>query len=109
MRAIHAAAATLASATLLGSTADSAGDRTGERGPDMPQGRLVLGLHPPERVAVLDVASGALEERRLPGGTLCHGPLMVSGREIFFLGSRRGRGALMSLDLGLERRARVVS
>ena len=75
----------------------------------MPHGRLVLGLHPPERVAVLDVASGALEERRLPGGTLCHGPLMVSGREVFFLGSRRGRGALMSLDLALERRARVVS
>jgi hypothetical protein len=109
MRAIHAAAATLASAALLGSTAGSARDRTGERGADMPQGRLVLGLHPPERVAVLDVASGALEERRLPGGTLCHGPLMVSGREIFFLGSRRGRGALMSLDLALERRARVVS
>jgi hypothetical protein len=104
MRAIHAAAATVASAALLGPTADPASDRA-----DMPQGRLVLGLHPPERVAVLDVASGALVERRLPGGTLCHGPLMVSGDEVFFLGSRRGRAALMSFDLTLKRRPRVVS
>ena len=104
MRAIHAAAATVASAALLGSTADPASNRA-----EMPQGRLVLGLHPPERVAVLDVASGALVERRLPGGTLCHGPLMVSGDEVFFLGSRRGRAALMSFDLALKRRPRVVS
>ena len=39
----------------------------------------MLGLHPPERVAVVDVATGAVEQRRLPGGTLCHGPLMASG------------------------------
>ncbi len=106
MRTIHAAAATLASAALLGATTEPTHEPAST---DMPEGRLVLGLHPPERVAVLDVASGALVERRVPGGTLCHGPLMVSGPNLFFLGSRRGRGALMSLDLTLERRARVVS
>ena len=47
--------------------------------PALPQERLVLGVHPPERVAVVDVATGAVEQRRLPGGTLCHGPLMASG------------------------------
>ena len=47
--------------------------------PGLPDDRLVLGLHPPERVAVLDVATATVTQRRLPGGTLCRGPLMTSG------------------------------
>ncbi len=106
MRAITVAAVAVASAALLGATAEPAREAATT---DMPRGRLVLGLHPPERIAVLDVATGAIRERRLPGGTLCHGPLTVSGDRVFFLGSRRGRSALMSLDLTLERGPRVVS
>ena len=58
------AAATLASVALLGATAEPAREAATT---DMPHGRLVLGLHPPERVAVLDVATGALE-RAPPAG-----------------------------------------
>ncbi len=105
MRTFYVAAATLASAALLGSTTQS----TPEAAPaDMPRGHLVLGLHPPERVAVLDVATGAIKERRLPGGTLCHGPLMSGAGEVLFLGSDRARMALMSLDLSMDRRPRVI-
>ena len=46
--------------------------------PAVPHDRLVLGLHPPERLAVLDVATATMTQRRLPGGTLCRGPLMTS-------------------------------
>ncbi|MBN1528483.1 MAG: hypothetical protein JW895_05450 [Thermoleophilaceae bacterium] len=59
----------------LPAEAGSGAARTG-----LPGERLVLGLHPPERIAVLDLATGAVEQRPLPGGTLCHGPLMAGGR-----------------------------
>lgn len=103
------AAAALAAGALLWSAAQPAADQ-----PDpspaggLPHDRLVLGLHPPERVAVLDARTGALVERGLPGGTLCHGPLMVSGNSVAFLGSRDRRPALLALGLGLRRPARVL-
>lgn len=105
MRRLPAAAAALTVATLVGATAEPSADPPAAGGP---HGRLVLGLHPPERVAVLDVESGELVQRRLPGGTLCHGPLMVSHENVVFLGSSRRRPALIALELGLQRRVRVL-
>jgi hypothetical protein len=75
---------------------------------EAPSGRLVLGLHPPERVAVLDLASGRLEQRRLPGGTLCHGPLMSASGRVLFGASRGGAPALVSLGLDLRGPGLVV-
>ncbi len=66
--------------------------------PDRPTGRLVLGLHPPEQVLALDVANGHRVRRRLPGGTLCHGPLMVSGGRVLWT-SPRGVLEARALDL----------
>jgi hypothetical protein len=72
---------------------------------DRPTGRLVLGLHPPEQVAVMDVASGRLVRRRLPGGTLCHGPLMAAGDRAVWISPR---GALEARTLDLRGPARVL-
>lgn len=79
--------------------------------PGLPNDRLVLGLHPPERVAVLDVATGAVKQRRLPGGTLCHGPLMTSGArwltarddELYLRSARRGAFWALRVRLGYAR------
>ncbi len=103
------AAAALAAGALLGSTAQPAADAPDRRAAaGLPHDRLVLGLHPPERVAVVDVRTGALAQRRLPGGTLCHGPLMVAGNSVVYLGSRDRRSALLALGLDLRRPARVL-
>jgi len=75
---------------------------------DAPRGRLVLGLHPPERVAVMDLANGRMVERRLPGGALCHGPLMAGAGRVVFGGSSHGRPALMSYRLDLSGPARIL-
>ena len=81
-------AAALAAGALSGSTAQPAADAPDRRAAaGLPHDRLVLGLHPPERVAVVDVRTGALAQRRLPGGTLCHGPLMVAGNSVVYLGA----------------------
>lgn len=76
--------------------------------PDRPDGRLVLALHPPERVAVMDVRSGRAVSRPLPGGTLCHGDISLIGGRAVFAGSAKGHGAEMSLDLALRTRAKPV-
>jgi hypothetical protein len=50
-----------------------------------PDGRLVLAALSPERVLVANPRTGRTRERELPGGTLCHGPLVVTaGRVVFF-------------------------
>lgn len=69
-----------------------------------PSGRLVVGLHPPERVAVVDVATGHRIVRRVPGGTLCHGPLLVRGGRLIRAGARD----MLSVGLGLEGRAKTL-
>ena len=74
---------------------------------DLPAGRLVLGLHPPERIAVVDVRSGQMVVRRVPGGTLCHGPLLVSGGRLVLSRAAGHRPAVDSLDLGLGHRRRL--
>ena len=78
-----------------------AGDR------ELPAGRLVLGLHPPERIAVVDVRNGHTVVRRVPGGTLCHGPLVVSGGRLILSGAAGRRPAVDSLDLGTGHRRRL--
>ena len=53
------AAAALAAGALLGSTAQPAADAPDRRAAaGLPHNRLVLGLDPPERVAVVDVRTG---------------------------------------------------
>ena len=54
-----------------------------------------------ERVVVADPGSGQVRSRRLPGGTLCHGPLMTAGDRVVYTGYRGSRPALMSLPLAL--------
>jgi hypothetical protein len=54
-----------------------------------------------ERAVVADPATGRVRSRRLPGGTLCHGPLTVAGDRIVYTGYRGSRAALVSLPLTL--------
>ena len=97
--ALTGAAAVTVSALLAAPS--GAGDR------DVPAGRLVLGLHPPERIAVVDVRSGHTVVRRVPGGTLCHGPLVVSGGRVVLSRAAGHRPGVDSLDLGLGHRRRL--
>jgi hypothetical protein len=79
--------------------------------PGLPEDRLVLGLHPPERLVVLDVATGAVKQRRLPGGTLCRGPLMSYGGrplaarddELYLRSARFGAFWALRVRLGSSR------
>jgi hypothetical protein len=76
--ALVAAAAALA---LAGGAAESAPE-------GRPDGRLVLALLGPERVAVADPRTGATAFRRLPGGTLCGSTVeAVGGRVVYGDGS----------------------
>lgn len=83
--------------------------------PELPHDRLVLGLHPPERMALVDVATGAVEQHRLPGGTLCHGPLMTSGDrllparhdELYLRSTRDGAFWALRVRLGASRAVAV--
>jgi hypothetical protein len=54
-----------------------------------------------ERALVADPATGQAWSRRLPGGTLCHGPLMAAGDRVLYTGYRGSRAALVSLPLTL--------
>ncbi len=96
-----------AAATVLLISAASWASATGTTSPtrlDRPVGTLVLGLHPPEQVAVMDVASGRLVRRRVPGGTLCHGPLMTSRDRVMWT-NPRGVVEARALDLRAPARA----
>jgi hypothetical protein len=76
-----------------------------ERGPD---GVLVIAALSPERMLVADPGTGRTRERELPGGTLCHGPLLAIGDRVVYLGSRGGRAVALSAPLGRLGRARSL-
>ena len=76
---------------------------------ERPTGRLVLGLHPPERVAVVDVRTGRTVSRPLAGGTLCHGEIHVLGGRLVFPGTTGRKGAAVWVDLGLRARPRALA
>jgi hypothetical protein len=67
-----------------------------------PDGLLVLGVLSPERAMVADPRTGTTSERRLAGGTLCHGPLLAVGDRVVFSGSRGRRPIARSLPLSLN-------
>jgi len=79
-------------------------------GPPPPpdRGTLVLALLNPERIAVVDVATGQTAEQRLPGGTLCRSRLHVVGDRIVYLQPGTPYGRVMSIDLALRERPRLV-
>jgi hypothetical protein len=90
---------------------------TGVGGGDSPDGRLVLGVAgyddrlgavTREWAAVADPRTGAIRKRRLVGGTLCHGPVVVVGDRVVFSGRRGRHAAARSLPLSLSGPARVV-
>jgi hypothetical protein len=69
----------------------------------------VLGLHPPERVAVVDVRTGGTVSRPLEGGTLCHGEIHVLGGRLVLPGSNGRKGAAVWMDPDLRARARSIA
>jgi hypothetical protein len=60
--------------------------------------RLVLAVLSPERVMVADPGTGATRERRLAGGTLCHGPVLAVGGRVLLAGAV-GRARSLPLSL----------
>jgi hypothetical protein len=58
-------------------------------GAQEPDGVLVLAVLSPERILVADPRTGRTRERVLPGGTHCHGPLLVTGDRVVYFGLRR--------------------
>jgi hypothetical protein len=55
-----------------------------------------------ERAVVADPRTGELNSFTLPGGTLCHGPLMAVGERVVYSGYRGSRATAMSLPLTLR-------
>jgi hypothetical protein len=53
----------------------------------------------PERVMVVDPRTGKTTERELPGGTLCHGPVLAVGGRIVYSGTRESRLVALSAPL----------
>jgi hypothetical protein len=51
-----------------------------------PDGLLVLAVLSPERAMVADPRTGATRQRRLAGGTLCHGPVLAIGDRVVLSG-----------------------
>lgn len=77
--------------------------------PSAPDVRLVLSVVNPgsrhqEMVVVGHARGGPVRSRRLPGGTLCHGPLLTVGERVVYLASRGGD--LQAVSLGLDLRGR---
>ena len=79
-------------------------------GGEPPDGQLVLGVigSGPERAIVADPRTGAMAQRRLSGGTLCHGPLLAVGDRLVFSGSRGRRPVARTLPLDLSGPARSL-
>jgi hypothetical protein len=82
-----------------------------------PDGSLVLGVVGSEksssavrgeRVMVADPRTGTTRARLLPGGTLCHGELLVLGDRVVFSGFRGRRAVALSLPTTLAGRPRSV-
>lgn len=57
-------------------------------------------------MAVIDLRSGRTVEKRLPGGTLCHGPVVVTGGKVVYSGPAHGEP--VAIGLGLRGHARSV-
>jgi hypothetical protein len=70
---------------------------------------LVLALANPERIAVLDLATGRVAERRLAGGTLCRSRLHLVGERIVYMSPGRRSGRVMSVDVALRERPRFLA
>ena len=68
----------------------------------------MLAVLDPERVMVADPRTGAAEERALPGGTLCHGPVLALGARVVYAGVRDGRPAAVSRPLSIRGPARSL-
>ena len=64
-----------------------------------PDGLLVLAVLSPERAMVGDPRTGRTVARQLPGGTLCHGPVLAFGDRVLIFGVRRSRVVPRSLAL----------
>jgi hypothetical protein len=69
---------------------------------DAPDGMLVLAVLGPERVLVADPRTGATRERVLPGGTLCHGPVVALGDRVVYTDLHDRHVAAVSLPLSLR-------
>jgi hypothetical protein len=67
-----------------------------------PDGLLVLAVLSPERAMVADPRTGATRERRLAGGTLCHGPVLAAGNRVLLAGTRGNSPIARSLPLSLS-------
>jgi hypothetical protein len=95
-----AAVTALLAATSAAALAAPAGDE--ERASRAPShDLLVIAALSPERAIVADPLTGAVRERELAGGTLCHGPLLGAGDRVIVSGERRGRSVALSLPLSL--------
>jgi hypothetical protein len=70
---------------------------------------LVLALLNPERFAVVDLRTGHVAQRRLPGGTLCYSQLLVVGDRIVFMGTGARARWAMSLPLSLGEAPRRIA
>jgi hypothetical protein len=68
----------------------------------------VLAVLSPERAMLVDPRTGATTARELPGGTLCHGPLLFTGGRVVYIGLRHGRFTALSAPLGRRGRARTL-
>jgi hypothetical protein len=75
---------------------------------EAPDGLLVLAVLDPERAVVANPRTGRKRERELPGGTLCHGPVLASRDRVILGGTRGGRPVTLSLPLTLRGRARSL-
>ena len=73
-----------------------------------PDGLLVLAVLTPERAMVADPRTGATSERRLPGGTFCHGPLLAVGDRVVVSGTQGRRPTARSLPLAMRGRGRSL-
>jgi hypothetical protein len=99
------AAAGAALAATFPPAAGPAGDPVRDAEPD---GLLLLAVLSPERAMAADPRTGATSTRELPGGTLCHGPLLAVGGRVVYVGSRKGHFVALSAPLGRPGRARSL-
>lgn len=104
---MRAALASLAAASLALTLPAQAGTGGKPVVPAEPDGMLVLALLSPERAMVADPRTGATSARELPGGTLCHGPLLVAGGRMLLFGVSGRR--VVPRSLPLERHGPAVS
>jgi hypothetical protein len=99
MRSAFAALAATSLGLALPAAAGTPGERHEPAGPAEPDGMLVLAVLSPERAMVADPRTGATTARELPGGTLCHGPLLVTGGRVVMFDVHRRELVPRSLPL----------